>query len=225
MATAPSKATRVEDARDLRKEISGLERQDEQEIIFRETSPERRKVTVYNMTNGEPVPIPEYMLTSVLGKMFPNGEPMFTARQERAPEYRMGTTLCFLAEGSAERATLDEIGLSGAICPKRTLSNRHSKRMHALNRHPQEWAAYQEYVEEEKERSAVDRQNKQLEATLALAGRAAPVEASMEAPPTVTNARLVLPVKGECDVCGKTGFKNVGAHKRGAHGNMASGKP
>ena len=214
MVTERSKATRVEDARDLRREISGLERENQQEIIFKETSPERRKVTVYNMTNGEPVQIPAYMLANVLDKVLPDGEPMFTARVERAPEYKLGTTLCFLAEGSAERIMLDEIGLGGIVCPKRTLSNKHSKRMHALHRHQQEWAAYQEYVEEEKERSAVDRQEKQLDATLALARQAAP--------PTVTKA-------AQCNVegCEYEGTpRQVAGHKMGAHnGNLVSRKP
>ncbi len=200
MPTETSKATRAEDIRDLKREIGGLEREDTREIIFKETSPERRKVTIYNMTNGEPVQIPAYMLTGTLNKVLPNGEPMFTARQERAPEYKMGTTLCFLHANSAERAVLDEIGLNGAICPKATLANRHEKRTHAKNRHSREWAAYQDYIQEEKETAAIKRQDQQLEATLALAGRAS------------------IAATGECDICGRDGFKNVGAHKRGAHG-------
>ncbi len=213
MPTESSRATRVEDARDLRRQIDTLGREDQQEIIFRETSPERRKVTVYNMTNGEPVQIPIYMLEGVLAKVQPNGEPMFTARIERAPEYRLGTTLCFLAADSAERAVLDEIGLSGAICPKRTLANRHEKRTHAKNRHSREWAAYQDHVEEKKEEAAIERSDKQLDATLALAGRAAAV--------TTTESReemvIVTATKDQCDVCGKGPWKNLGAHKRGAH--------
>ena len=97
--------------------------------------------------------------------------------------------------------------------------------MHALHRHPQEWEAYQDHVAEAKEQAAINRQNQQLDATLALASRAAPVQAGVEAPPTVTDISLVVPVKGICDVCGKGGWKNVGAHKRGAHGNMVSRQP
>lgn len=200
-------ATRAEDARDLRRQVAGLEQQDQGEIIFRETSPERRKVTVYNMANGEPVQIPAYMVDAVLRKLQENGEPMFTARKERAPEYRLGTTLCFLHEESAERTVLQDIGLTGTTCRKKTLANAHAKRMHALHRHPEEWAAYQEHVEEQKERVAIERQERQLEATLALArGAVSPQEDARQ-----EDAR------GVCDECGRSGFKNVSSHKRGAH--------
>jgi len=218
MVTEPSKATRAEDVRDLKREISGLEREDLQEIIFKETSPKRRKVTIYNMTNGEPVLIPTYMADGVMLKVLPDGTPMFTGYKERAPEYRMGTTLCFLAKNSAERAVLDSIGLAGAVCRKVTLANRHEKRIHAQNRHSREWAAYQDHLNEKKEQDAIDRQEKQLEATLALARGAAESRDDNVVVNVAAGHVVDKTIKGICDVCGKGGWKNVGSHKRMAHG-------
>jgi hypothetical protein len=125
----------------------------------------------------------------------------FVALAKDAPEYKLGTIKCFLHPDSPERPILELVGLGSATCPKATLASLHSKRQHGLHLHKQEWAAYQEFVESEKEAKREKRLDEQLEATLSIARGSPPEE---------------LP-KGECDICGKTGFKNVGAHKRGAH--------
>jgi hypothetical protein len=104
------------------------------------------------------------------------------------------------------------VGLQSATCPKDTLASDHSKRMHALHRHKNEWIAYQEHVEDRKEEKREARLDQQLEATLALARGGAAQE-----PPEIQFQALspsaAIP-KGECDICGKDGFKNVGAHKQ-----------
>jgi hypothetical protein len=103
------------------------------------------------------------------------------------------------------------------------LANSYSKHIHAQHRHKQEWAAYQEYVKEEKEKQAQARQDKQLEATLAIAGKAGGQDASVpfagdpSNPGNLGHTGTPTP-KGMCDICGRDGLKNVGAHKRGAHG-------
>ena len=138
-----------------------------------------------------------------------DGEYMFTDNPKEAPEYRKGTIKCFLHADSSERATgvLAEIGLAGKTCPAQSLASVHSKRIHGERRHGREWAAYKEYLDDRKEEKAIARQEEQLAATLAIAEKTAPPSVSSPTPP------------GECDICGKTGFKNVGAHKRGAHSN------
>ena len=179
------RAERAEDARDLRRQITGLERGDEQEIVFRENSPQRRKLTLYSMTDGEPIEIPAYMLNNVLAKVQENGEPRFTARKDRAPQYQQGKVKCFLHTESPERFLLDEIGLGNITCPAGKLANQHSRRMHALHRHKEEWAALQEYVAEQKEKDALERQEKQLDATLSLARQAAAPVAVAEVTPRI----------------------------------------
>jgi hypothetical protein len=139
----------------------------------------------------------------------------FVSDAKNAPEYKLGIIKCFLHKDSPERPVLELVGLGSATCPKATLASLHSKRQHGLHRHKQEWAAWQEHVEGKKEERREERANQQLEATLVLAGKAAePVEASRLA---ADSAPVSVLAKGECDICGKTGFKNVGAHKRGAH--------
>jgi hypothetical protein len=192
---------RVQTIRDIEREAALLAGEDApQEIIFKDISPGRKKMPLWRVRDGREIQVPKYMLANVLAKRDPaTGEYIFTGKQSDAAEYKPGTVLCFLHADSPEQAILSEIGLSANPCPKATLRNNHSKRMHAKHRHKQEWEAYEEYLDDKKEAQAVERQQKQLEATLALAGKSA------EAP------------NGTCDVCGKTSLKNVGAHKRGAH--------
>ena len=196
-------------ARDLRSQVAELEPGLEG-VIFEHIRTRRELVTVYSMADGEAIPVPEYMLRAVMTKTV-DGEYMFTDNPAEAPEYRRGTVKCFLHADSAERASgvLEEIGLAGKTCPAGSLASVHSKRIHAERRHGREWAALQDYLNDRKEEKAIARQEQQLEATLALAGKAAA--------PTVSDT----PTLGECDICGKTGFKNVGAHKRGAHNGRA----
>lgn len=168
MTNAP--AERVQDIRDLRDQIVGLEREDEQEMVFRDTSPRRVRVHVWSMQDGEEITIARKMLENVLKKRLPDGRYAFTARKEEAPVYRRGQVKCFLHSESPERVILQEIGLAGITCPAANLANAYSKRIHAMHRHKQEWAAYQDYLDGEKETRDRERQDLQLEATLAMAG-------------------------------------------------------
>ena len=162
---------RAQDVRDLRNQIGTLEA-DQQEIVFREISPRRVKRTIYSMTSGEPLTMPRYMAERAISKRLDDGSYMFTARQEEAPEYKLGEIKCFLHPESPDQVILAEIGLSGIHCPKATIANPHSKRMHALHRHHDEWEAYQDYLDDKKETASSQRQQDQIDATLALAQKA-----------------------------------------------------
>src|SRR3972149_1737558 len=105
-------AERAQDTRDLRGQIAEL-RDHDQEILFRETSPARRKVPIYSLVDGEEIYIPVNLLERTLEKRLPDGRFMFTARQHEAPEYKQGDVKCFLHPESIERAALDEGGLTG----------------------------------------------------------------------------------------------------------------
>jgi len=168
-------AERAQDIRDLRGQISEL-RDHGQEILFRETSPARKKVPIYSLVDGEEIYIPVNLLERTLEKRLPDGKFMFTARQHEAPEYKRGNVKCFLHPESIERAVLDEVGLTGITCNSAHLRSAHSKRIHALHRHSQEWAAYQEHMENQKETERNARQDAQLEATLAIARAAGTVK-------------------------------------------------
>ncbi len=194
-------------ARDLRSQVAELEPGLEG-VIFEHIRTRRGLVTVCSMTDGEAIPVPEYMVRAVMTKTV-NGEYMFTDNPAEAPEYRRGTVKCFLHTESAERASgvLDEIGLKGKVCPAGSLASVHSKRTHGERRHSREWAAYKEYLDDKKEAEAIERQEKGLAATLALAGKA-----------TATPAEAgISPPLGVCDICGKTGLKRIKAHKSMVH--------
>ena len=161
-------AEREERKRDLKSQIAELSAERDGEIIFMHISPGREPVTVYRAKTGEPVEVPAYMVRAVMEKD-EDGRPMFVARKEDAPEYKLGTIKCFLHADSPERPILEEIGLSGVTCAAAHLASQHAKRQHGLHRHKQEWAALQEYIEDEKEEKREARLDKQLEATLAVA--------------------------------------------------------
>ena len=203
-----TQAERVETIRDIERQVARLAGEDApQEIIFKDISPGRRKTSLWRVRDGREIQVPAYMLRSVLAKRGPDGAYIFTGTQASAAEWKPGTVLCFLHADSPEQEILREIGLSANTCPAGQLRNNHSKRMHAMHRHKQEWAAYSEYLEGEREQENIDRQERQLEATLAIARGA------------VTPAKPVGEIVA-CDVdgCGYEGTKNqVRGHKMGSH--------
>lgn len=167
-------AERLQTARDLKNQISELAGEDEQEVIIRDTSPRRRYVRLYSMVDGEPLTVAEPVAIRAIEKKQADGSYMFTAREGEAPVYKLGEIKCFLHADSIERRSgaLAEVGLGGISCPAEHLASLYAKRMHAKNRHGQQWLAYQEHVGLEKERASEARQEQQLNATLALAGLA-----------------------------------------------------
>lgn len=213
-------ATRERKASDLRPQLDGLGGSLAGEVVFLHIRTGRNPVTVYSMQDGEKIPVPEYMLRTVLSKALPDGTKMFTQNPDEAPEYHWGEVKCFLHAESAERTTgiLQEIGLAGKVCEAGKLASIYSKRQHGEHRHSKEWAAYQEHVTEQKEAKQDERQEKQLAATLDLAKGAAPVEA--ESVEVTEPAEAPSPVES-CDVEGCVGFEGtpnqVRGHKLGAH--------
>lgn len=165
-------AERAQDVRDLRDQITGLQNEDQREMVFRDTSPRRVMVKVYSVLNGEPITITRMRLETVLQKRLEDGRYAFTARQEDAPVYRKGKIKCFLHIDSPERPILNEIGLSGITCPAAQIANPHSKRIHAQHRHKQEWEAYQDYLNSQERDEDREQRRLQLDATLAIAERA-----------------------------------------------------
>ncbi len=200
----PKTAERAQQIRDLKNQIGSLSGPDVADIVFQESSPPKQMQWVYSMLDGQPIEVPVKRLETVLSQTLPDGGYMFTAREEDAPTYRLGEVKCFLHPDSPERETLDTIGLAGAVCHSEHLASAYSRRKHAENRHKGSWATYQEWLQEQKEAVVSDRQERQLEATLALAGKA------VEAPEP----------EAACDYpdCNYTGTpQQVGGHKGKAH--------
>lgn len=209
-------AEREERRRDLRGQIGELSAEDSAGVLFIDNSPGRRPVTVYSVLTGEPITFPEYMVGPQMQKRLTDGRFAFVSSQDQAPAYKRGKYKCFLHKDSPERPMLTEIGLDGMFCEAAHLGSTHAKRIHAMHRHKQEWAAYQEYqadLERERDR---DRQEKQLEATLRIAGMA---QAAAQAAPQAAAASAFV-----CDVCGeaKSTKLALAGHKR-SHKEDGSG--
>ena len=163
---------RAERVRDLKGQIAELTAEEQGDILFIDVSPQRKRVALYSMLNGEPIRVPIYMAQVLLQHKLPDGRFAFTSDQGKAPHYKKGTTKCFLHPEAMERSIIDELGLGGVACNSAGLANPHSKRIHAQHRHKQEWAAYQENLNGRKEEENRQRMDKQLEATLAIAAGA-----------------------------------------------------
>ena len=191
-------ARRAEKTRDLKGQIAELSAEEDGEIVFLDISPQRRLVTVYSTLDGEPIPVPAYMLQYVMDSRLPDGQFRFTSDATKVPEYKLGEIKCFLHSESPERPILDQIGLAGKTCPAAHLPNSYSKRLHAEHRHRKEWAAYQDYLGEKEREKHEARQERQLEATLELA-RIAAAGGKTEAGTTAKTLSLA--------VCGDCGWK------------------
>mgnify|MGYP001571538057 CR=1 FL=1 len=167
-------AEQLERRRDLKSQMTELAGESDQEIIFRDTSPPKRRVTLYSRIDGEPLLMPVKLAERAMEKRLPDGSFMFTTDPAQAPEYKQGDVKCFLHAESNERLSgaLDEIGLTGIVCNAAHLANLYSKRIHAQHRHRQQWEAYQEFVTTQKERTQEDRQERQTAAMLEMAGKA-----------------------------------------------------
>lgn len=162
-------AVRAEQLRDLRSTISEIASEDSREWVFKETSPARRKVTLYSLINGEEIQVGRGQLESVLARRGPTSTGyLWTANKELAPEYHEGSVKCFLHPLAPERAILNKIGIS-TICDAAHHPNRHAMEIVAQHKHRNQWDAYQAYLAEEAEQKAEDRAERQLEATLELA--------------------------------------------------------
>jgi hypothetical protein len=135
---------------------------------------------------------------------------MFTTDSSKAPVYRLGQVKCFLHPQSNERPILQEIGI-GNTCAAAHLANSYSKRIHAQHRHKQEWAMYQEWVEEQEKEGDKSRQQGQIDAMMALAGKAAGEPARSTRAKPVSDGPAVT-----CPTCGKECANDFGlkAHMR-----------
>ncbi len=195
-ASPLSPAQAIEEQRDLRAQITeldGLKRAEKRGILFKVTTDQEEMHRVWSMVDGAERMIPDFAIINVMNKRIAGtNTPQFTATKERAPEFIPGKVKCFLHEESDDREALEKIGLAGHHCRKANLVSAHAKRMHGMHRHKQEWAALQDFYDGDKEAKAVDRAERQLEATLELA-RAATGQAT--ATPVVTEETL------SCGLC------------------------
>ena len=163
---------KAEEARDIRNQLQGLSAEEQSGIFFREWSPGRTMVYLWNTETGEEILVPRYQGVAALN--LPNSRGtgyLWTAKREQAPEPRKGTVKCFLHPESPERPFLDENGIT-TVCMSAHLASNSSKWAHARNRHPSAYEAYQTEVQAQEQKRRDDLQAQQTDAMLRLAGGA-----------------------------------------------------
>jgi hypothetical protein len=206
-------AEREEQRRDLLKQVEGIE-QDESEIKFIDTSPRRPMAIIYATLDGEPIVVTRKRARKLLERSLPDGRFMFTADINRAPAYQKGAVKCFLHKNSPERALMDSLGLQGKFCPAGQLANAYAKYIHESGKHVKTWDIWQKHVSDEKEKQAIERQDRQFEATMAQNAAILELARGNQAAPTATEVMESCPIEG----CAYTGTANqVRGHKVGAH--------
>ena len=172
-------AHQEENRRDMVDRIAGIDAADQAEIQFADTSPPRPRTILYATMDGEPVPCTRKRSRLLLSRKLPDGRYMFVAPNEdgsppaHLPVYRKGSVKCFMHAESEERSILDSLGMAGKECPGGQLANIYAKRIHERTCHKREREMFQDYLDDEKEKTAIERQDRQYEAMMALAQAAA----------------------------------------------------
>ena len=205
---------REEDRRDLLHEIEGID-QDESEILFQDTSPRRPMAILYATLDGEPLVVTRKRARILYQRRLPDGRPMFVGDIKKAPAYQKGAVKCFLHKDSPEREVMDGLGLRGKFCPAGQLANAYAKHVHETVKHVKTWDIYQAHVADKKEAEAIERQDRQFEATMAQNEAILELARSNQGANGPGDAVLDF-----CDVegCDYTGSVNqVRGHKLGAH--------
>jgi len=168
-------ANEEESRRDMVDRITGIDAADQAEIQFMDTSPPRPRTILYATLDGEPVVVTRKRARLLLTRKLPDGEYMFVAPLEdgskpaHLPEYRRGSVKCFMHRESEERPILDRLGMAGKLCIAGQLANIYAKRIHERKSHKREREMFQDYLDDEKEAAAIDRQEKLYEGMMALA--------------------------------------------------------
>jgi hypothetical protein len=218
-------AEREEDRRDMLHDIQGIE-QDESEILFQDTSPRRPMAILYATLDGEPLIVTKKRARVLFQRRLPDGRPMFASDIKKAPPYQKGAVKCFLHKDSPDRELMDSLGLQGKICPAGQLANAYAKYIHESGKHVKTWDIWQKHVSDKKETEAIERQDRQFEATMQQ--NAAILElarSNQTAPPAgvhveVEDSEMPPGPLTMCDVegCDYTGtVPQVRGHKLGAH--------
>ncbi len=164
---------RFEAARDLRNEARHLLGRDEErkEWEVTDVSPNRKLYVLYNTIDGHRIEVPKFVFENAIEQQYRvkgQWKYVWTSSKSKAPAYKPGTVVCFLHPDSPDREILNEIGVMG-LCEADELRTLQAKRIHAQNRHPQSWAAYQEYITQKRDNDWRQQQSDATNAMLELA--------------------------------------------------------
>ena len=199
-ADIASIAREEENRRDMLDKITEIDASEMAEIEFADTSPPRPRTILYATLDGEPLPVTRKRARNLIKLKLPDGRRMFIApnadgsKPAHLPEYRLGSVKCFMHRESEEREVLNSLGMAGKECPAGHLANLYAKVFHEGSCHKRERKIYQGWLDDKKEAEAIERQEKQYTATMAMAQAVADTRAPVAAP-VATSTRT-------CDSCG-----------------------
>ena len=155
---------RVQQARDLSDQLTGIGRDDLAEMTIQETSGVVRRAPIYSTETGEMVMVPRKRWTDVLSIRNLDGKFRFVADPADAPEWKENDVKCVFHPESPERAMLDEICLASIVCDSEHLGSRYSQRIHGQNRHSTAWKVRADHLQDVKDATQAARMEEQTQA-------------------------------------------------------------
>ena len=163
----------LERQRDLASQDAALKAESE-DVVFMDMTKRPPPIMVYAMSDGEPIPMPPAIAKMAMAKRYQDGRYLFTADPSKAPGYKLGKVKCFLHAESNERASgmLEAAGLDMWTCSSEHHPSKYAMEEIAKSKHGKQWAALQAYIKEQERLEEKEDRRQQLEATLALAGKA-----------------------------------------------------
>lgn len=158
----------------------------------REISNNKQKVAIYDTETGEERLIPAMYLKATMKKKrtvtladgsakvidaFVPQDPETGQPYSPVPEYQVGNLKCFLHPQHPDREWLTTIGLGMEIVcgdnqtrPAGSFRSTFQRDYHEKKKHPISWGIRETAITQQKEREAIDRQERQIEAMMAMAG-------------------------------------------------------
>lgn len=165
----------LERQRDLARQNAALAAESNKDVVFQDMTPREPPVTIYSMRDGEPIQMAPHIARMAMAKQYTDGRYLFTADPSKAPEYKLGKHKCFLHPESAARESglLEAAGIEMFVCPSQHHPSKYAMEEVAKAKHSKQWAALQAYILDQEKQEEKAERRQQLEATLALAGKAA----------------------------------------------------
>ena len=156
------------------------------------TSTAEDRAIIYHRETGEPREVLVNMLAKTLKKKNPDGSRVFDVSPTK--EYKQGAVPCWFNPKSERYAAISQIpGLENFVCQSEHLASEFDAEQHCKTRHDRRYLRVKDYLDRKEREDDRARQDRQIEAMLAMAGAKAP-----ELPPLVSEPALFYCRVGDC---------------------------
>ena len=133
------------------------------------TSRAEDRAIIYHRETGEPREVLVNMLAKTLKKKNPDGSRVFDVAPTK--EYKPGSVPCWFNPNSERYATISQIpGLETFKCDSEHLASEFDAELHCKNRHDRRYLRVKDYLDRKERDDDRARQDRQIEAMLAMAG-------------------------------------------------------